>query len=143
MATQQSYSNHARWDPIFHFFAGPIALLTVILAVIREVRHPDLWRLWIIVVAIGALVVLVRLRMYSLMVQDRVIRLEERIRLMSLAAEPLRSRISQLSMTQLIALRFASDQEAAALAERALNSNLTGKQIKEAIQIWRPDDRRV
>ena len=140
---EQSFAKHARWDPIFHFITAPVALLTVLGSIVHAWRHFGIWNLWLIVVAITATVILVRLRMYSLMVQDRVIRLEERLRLTGLCGEPFRSRIPELDLSQLIALRFASDAEAAALAERALNSNLTGKQIKEAIQVWRPDYQRV
>jgi hypothetical protein len=140
---EQSFAKHARWDPIFHFITAPVALLTVLGSIVHAWRHFGIWNLWLIVVAITATVILVRLRMYSLMVQDRVIRLEERLRLTGLSGEPFRSRIPELDLSQLIALRFASDAEAAALAERALNSNLTGKQIKEAIQVWRPDYQRV
>jgi hypothetical protein len=140
---EQSFAKHARWDPVFHFITAPIALLTVLGSIVHAWRHFGIWNVWLIVVAITATVMLTRLRMYSLMVQDRVIRLEERLRLSSLCGEPLRSRIPELSVSQLIALRFASDAEAAALAERALTSNLTSKQIKEAIQVWRPDHQRV
>jgi len=140
---EQSFKSHTRWDPVFHFFAAPVAVATFISAVVHAVRHPGPWTVWVAIAVLAAAVMMVRLRMYALMVQDRVIRLEERLRLASLCSEAFRSRIPELKLAQLIALRFASDGEVAPLAERALASNLTSKQIKEAIQVWRPDPRRV
>jgi hypothetical protein len=82
-------------------------------------------------------------RLYALKVQDRVIRLEERLRLTQILQEPLRSRIPELTVDQLCGLRFASDAELPKLVERTLNEKLKRADIKKAIQNWRPDYWRV
>jgi hypothetical protein len=83
------------------------------------------------------------MRNYSLRVQDRVIRLEERLRLMSVLPEPLRSRIGELSVQQLIGLRFACDQELPGLVQRALDEKLSSADIKKSVVTWRPDYSRI
>lgn len=139
----QTYANHGRLDPWFHFFLAPIALIILIASIVHVVRHPHPWGAVHVVLAFAFLVLVVKLRTYPLKVQDRVIRLEERLRLATLLPEPLRSRINELDIPQLIALRFASDAEIPALVERTLNEKLTRKQIKQAIQNWRADNFRV
>ena len=91
----------------------------------------------------AAIVLVFRLRTYPLKVQDRVIRLEERIRLQALAPTEWHTQIYRLTEDQLIGLRFAADDEVVELAKQALEHNLTRKQIKERIKDWRPDTWRV
>jgi Family of unknown function (DUF6526) len=143
MEKSQSFSNHARFDPPFHFFVIPVTLITTIAIIVRAVREPGLWNTWLVVVAIAAWIVLAKLRLYPIKVQDRVIRLEERLRLMSVLPEAMRSRISELSDEQFIGLRFASDAELPGLVERALSEKLSRKEIKKAVANWRPDYLRV
>lgn len=146
----QTYANHTRFDPPFHFFIAPILVLGVILSLVHFFAHlghadfhENFHAILLILLAFALVTWLLRTRLYALKVQDRVIRLEERLRLTQLLPEPLRSRIPELTEDQLIGLRFASDAEVAKLAERALNEKLTRKQIKQAIQNWRPDYWRV
>ena len=140
---QQNYANHARLDPWYHFFLAPVFIITFILTIVRLVRHPNFGSAWHVVVAFALVVLVTKLRTYSLKVQDRVIRLEERLRLAMLLPEPLRVRIYELQIPQLIALRFASDAEVPSLVERTLNDKLAPKQIKQSIQNWRADNFRV
>ena len=139
----QTYSNHTRIDPAFHYFLAPVLLITLVATVVHLVRHPHLGSLWRVVLALALVVLAVKARTYALKAQDRVIRLEERLRLAALLPEPLRARIGELQIRQLIALRFASDAELPALVEQALTEKLTEKQIKQAVQNWRPDEYRV
>ena len=141
--SSQSFSNHTRFDPLFHFFLLPIALASVIVAIVHAYKVPTGLNGWLIVVAIAAFVAIGKTRGYALKVQDRLIRLEERIRLASVLQEPLRSRIGELTDTQLIGLRFASDAELPALVQRAIAEQLSRKDIKKSVANWRADTARV
>ena len=139
----QSFKSHARFDPPYHFFLTFISLISIVVAIVHAVRHSCFLNWWIVVVALASFVLLFRLRTYPLKVQDRVIRLEERLRLQALAPTQWHSQIYRLTEDQLIALRFAADDEVVELAKQALEHNLTRKQIKERIKSWRPDNWRV
>jgi hypothetical protein len=139
----QSFKNHARFDPSFHFFLVPALILNIALCITHAWHHPHRFNIWIAMMSIVLLLMAFLLRTYPLKAQDRVIRLEERLRLERLCDASLRSRIPELNMRQWIALRFASDAELPALAQRAMDEGLSEKQIKAAIQNWRGDYCRI
>ncbi|HTY83704.1 MAG TPA: DUF6526 family protein [Silvibacterium sp.] len=139
----QSFANHARFHPIYHFVLVPILLINVIVSIVWVVREPGFASAWDLVMACALMILVTLVRVNPLKAQDRVIRLEERLRLYALLPESERHRIPELTEAQLIALRFAADEDLPALANRALNEKLTGKQIKQAINNWRPDYFRV
>jgi hypothetical protein len=139
----QSLRNHARFDPPYHFFLTFVSIASIIIAVIYCVHHFCFYSVWLVVLSLAAFIALFRMRQYPLKVQDRVIRLEERLRLQALAPAEWHSQIYRLSEDQLIALRFAADDEVVELAKQALEHNLNRKQIKERIKSWRPDNWRV
>ncbi|MGD0479865.1 MAG: DUF6526 family protein [Terracidiphilus sp.] len=139
----QSIKNHARFDPPYHFFLIFILLANLIISIVYVVKHPCFYSAWFVVLSVAAILALLKMRTYPLKVQDRVIRLEERLRLQALAPSEWHSQIYRLSEDQLIALRFAADDEVVELAKQALEHNLTRKQIKERIKDWRGDYWRV
>jgi hypothetical protein len=139
----QNFSNHTRYDPLFHFFVLPVLSLLLLAAIVHLFRFPGLHSALLLLAILAASVVVFKLRLYPLKVQDRVIRLEERLRLATLLDPALRPRIPEFTEPQLVALRFASDAELPALAARALNEKLSATEIKKAIQHWRPDHWRV
>ncbi|MGA2005234.1 MAG: DUF6526 family protein [Terriglobales bacterium] len=149
MADQpQSYAHHTRWDPPFHFFILPVFLIVFIASLVHlgmriYHHHHPLHGVVMVVIALAALMAIFKIRLNALKVQDRVIRLEERLRLATILPEPLRARIPELTVGQLIALRFASDAELPALVQKTLNEKLSRDDIRKSIQNWRTDDWRV
>ncbi|HVC45726.1 MAG TPA: DUF6526 family protein [Terracidiphilus sp.] len=139
----QDLKNHARLDPAYHILVGLTLIANVVYAIVHVVRHPGIGSAWFVVLSVVAFIAVLRMRQYPLKVQDRVIRLEERLRLQSLAPTEWHAQIYRLSEAQLIALRFAGDDEVVELAKQALENNLTCKQIKQRIKNWRADDWRV
>ena len=141
--TPQTRENHTRIHPIFNFFFLPAILLLLAYAIYNLVRHPGLASADHLLMVIVLAVVGFLARTYAIKVQDRVIRLEERIRLAALLPVDVQAAIPRLSEGQLIALRFASDAELPQLAERTLTAHLDSKAIKAEIKHWRPDYWRV
>lgn len=140
--TPQNFANHAKFDPPFHFMLLPIVLVTLILTVINVVKHYEDLSPWILLLLTFAVILAgFKARIYPLRVQDRLIRMEERQRLASLCGGS--SKIANLTESQLVALRFASDAEVPGLVEKALSQNLSNTDIKKAIVNWRPDYFRV
>jgi hypothetical protein len=139
----QSHASHAKFDPAFHFFVLPVLLFNVLVLGYLLFRHPGIGGAWLLLVSVSLLVLAGRVRNWATRLQDRVIRLEERLRLAGVLPEPLRSRIGELSDSQLVGLRFSSDAELPALVQRALDEKLSRSDIKKAITNWRPDYSRV
>jgi len=141
---EQHYSNHTRWYPLFHFAVIPLLALNFLSHLIRFLMTPS-WSLafWAL---LGLTLILLALasRLQSLKAQDRVIRLEERLRYEEILPPELLKRARQLSTSQVIALRFASDEELPGLVERTLNGEFTKtNDIKQAVKNWRSDYLRV
>jgi hypothetical protein len=140
----QSHKTHARFDPPYHFFLVILSIANLVVAIVHVVHHlGNFYAWWLVLLSLAFIVMLYRMRTYPLKVQDRVIRLEERLRLQALAPAEWHKQIYNLSEDQLIGLRFAGDDEVVTLAELALEKNLTRKQIKERIKSWRADNWRV
>lgn len=142
----QSFRNHASFDPWFHGLGGVLLVVALVILIVFLVLHgrsEPILSIWLVSAYAIFTIALFKSRIYSLKVQDRLIRLEERLRLDALLPEPLRKRIPELTEDQLIGLRFASDSEIPSLVELTLEKNLNRKQIKERIQNWRPDYWRI
>ncbi len=141
----QSYSNHRRFVPAFHFFLIPLLLYTLIAATrgfLRAFDDPTRFHsaLLMLLMAIALVVLAFLARVFALKAQDRAIRAEENLRHYVLTGKLLDKRLTAL---QIVGLRFASDEEFPALAQRAATESLSGNTIKKAVKNWRPDTYRV
>ena len=139
----QNYGNHARWLPPFHFFAFPVLLINTIVMIVALVKNPSLDTLWGTLVAAALMVGVFLARWMPLRLQDRVVRLEEMLRLERLLPGRY-TEFERLSKGQLIGIRFASDAEVPHLVERILEGELVSRDdVKRAVQHWRPDHSRI
>lgn len=142
--TPQTYANHTRYVPLYHYVGWPIFLLNLLWAVYRLVTDFSVETCAGVLLAFGLLVILLYARTFAVMAQDRIIRLEERLRMREVLPPDLQPHINDFSTSQLIALRFASDAELPDLARQVLAEEITSRKvIKERIQTWRPDYQRV
>jgi hypothetical protein len=141
MATPvQTYKNHVRLLPAFHFFVLPVLFLNTLNALRHVWLVPNRSTAWTLIVAAALLMLGLLSRMMTLTVQDRVIRLEMRLRLQQCLPPDLRSRISDLTPRQLVALRFASDSELPDLVRDVLAGKLAAsKEIKLRVKDWQGD----
>jgi Family of unknown function (DUF6526) len=142
---EQTFSNHTRWVPTYHFFVLPVLLLNFISAIVRLVRLGVTWdRVVYLLTATALLIFAFNARSFALKVQDRVIRMEEQQRMARLLPQDLQGRIGEFTPGQLVALRFAGDDELPGLARKVLHDKLTDiKAIKRMVQNWRPDHLRA
>jgi hypothetical protein len=139
-ATPQNYANHRRYFSLYHSVALPIFIVNMFVTLIGAVRHPSLLSAWSFVVATAFVVGLVASRTSTIIVQNRVIGLEMRLRLATILPVELCQRIPELHLKQLVGLRFAGDAELPGLVERCLRGELpTADSVKRAVQQWRPD----
>jgi hypothetical protein len=145
MADQtQELGTHRRWVPAWHFFTVPVLVGNVVVVVVRFVRDPTINNGWGFLVALALLIGIVLSRNFPLRTQDRIIRLEERVRFQRVLPPDLRGRIDDLTTDQLIGLRFAPDDEVPELTRRALGGDLKSRaDIKGAIKSWRADHMRI
>jgi Family of unknown function (DUF6526) len=153
---EQNFSNHMKFVPAFHFFVLPVLLLNLIYSIynffsgfrvgtgvaigLSALISSGIW----VLVAAALLVLAFLARVFALGVQDRVIRLEERMRYERLLPADLKPRIGEFTIHQLVSLRFASDAELSTLARKVLDGKLNERKvIKRMVQNWRPDDQRI
>jgi hypothetical protein len=136
----QSFQNHARWVPLYHFVIAPILLANLIWSVILLARGPSWPTVLGVLVALALVGLFFFARIFALRVQDRLIRLEMQLRLQRILPPDLGARAVNLVSDQFIALRFASDAELPALVREVLEKNLTDRtEIKRKVRDWQAD----
>jgi hypothetical protein len=140
----QNYSNHTRWVPPYHFFALPVLLLNIGWSIYHLIKVQSADTVITLLLALALLIVALLGRLFTLKVQDRLIRLEMRLRMMGVLPQDLRGRIPEFTPDQLIALRFASDGELPALARKVLDEKIAArKPIKQMVKNWEADEFRA
>jgi len=140
----QNYANHKRINPIFHFLVSPVMIANVGIRLVDLFKNPSFDSAWAAIVAAALAALAFSARSMALILQNRLISLEEKTRLARILPDDLRARVPELRLGQLIALRFASDAEAPALMRRSLAGEFSkNDDLKRAITDWRPDTLRV
>ena len=140
----QSYQNHTRWFPPFHFFVMPVLLLNFLNGVRHVWLAPSRSTAFALLVAAALVMLGLSARMMAVTVQDRIIRLEMRLRLREVLPPDLQGRINELTRGQLVALRFASDVELTELMRQVLAGDLTkARDIKLKVKNWQADSLRT
>jgi Family of unknown function (DUF6526) len=140
----QSFKNHAKFVPLFHGFAFPVSAINAVWQLMRAFKSPSWDTAIAALLGIAIVVMFFYARIFALTVQDRVIRLEMRLRLRDVLPADLQPRVPELTPRQLVSLRFASDGELPALVRRVLDDRLTdGKAIKALVQDWQGDHLRA
>ena len=136
----QSFSSHTRWFPLFHFFAAPLSLIFFFWSVKRAITTPNADAIFMTVGALAIVGATFAARLMPLRVQDRLIRLEERLRMYRVLPADMHAGVESLRPRHMVALRFASDAELPELARKVIaNPTMTQKEIKQAIRQWRAD----
>jgi Family of unknown function (DUF6526) len=144
MSDTQSATNHAKMVPMYHYVGGALVAIPTLYFAVQMVMHFSLQSLMVAAFALGVMITQFYTRFFPLGVQDRVIRLEERMRLERVLPEDMHARIAEISTTHLIGLRFASDDELAELTHRVLGGEFSDRKgIKAAITKWRADHQRI
>lgn len=140
----QNYSNHLRFVPAYHFVAGPILIANLVQQIYGVVKNPAAGTIISLLLAVALIIMFLCMRFFVNKVQDRVIRLEMRLRLAGILPADLRQRIPEFTVDQLIAMRFASDVEMPDLARKVLAEKITTrKAIKLLVKDWQADDLRA
>ena len=143
-APTQTYANHTRWHPLFHFFLVPVMTINLIWSIVLCYQYPGWTQCWWVVVSVALVVMMFIVRTNPLKVQDRLIRLEEQLRCQRILPPELAQRAGAIGIGQIIALRFAADEELEALVTEVVEGRLTKpSEIKQAIKNWRADTFRV
>ncbi|HKO54486.1 MAG TPA: DUF6526 family protein [Thermoanaerobaculia bacterium] len=140
----QNYASHRAYDPKYHFIAVPILAINVLVALYFAYRSQRPVAYWSAAVALALVLLAISVRAWATRLQDRIIRLEEQLRLQRVLPEDLRSRVGELTTGQLVSLRFCDDAEVPELTRAVLAGELRGREdIKKRIAAWRADHHRV
>jgi hypothetical protein len=140
----QSYANHARFVVGYHFVAFFLLFVNLVWSVVQAFRHFGVASIVGVLLAVALVLVFFYARSFAMTVQDRVIRLEMRLRLGLILPADLKPRIGEFTVGQLVALRFASDAELPALARKVLDERIASRaEIKKLVRDWQADELRV
>lgn len=139
----QNYASHRRYDPAYHYVLAALLVGLMVLALIDAVKLHNLSSVAHLGLLVALLIMAFKLRAYPLAAQDRLIRLEEQLRAKTLLPKALAERAMQLTASQWVALRFASDEELPGLVQAILDNDLQNEAIKKMIKTWRQDQFRV